>query len=62
MTDPTPEAELAALLRRAGYDLPPALLPDLAQGHALLATMLSRLGSVPADAEPATAFRPQAPR
>ena len=56
------EAEIADLLRRAGYDLPPSMLPDLAHAHGLLGRMIARLGQVAPEAEPATIFRPVAPR
>ena len=62
MPETPPEPEIAALLRRAGYDLPPAMLADLDHGHTLLRAMVARLGSVAPEAEPATIFRPVAPR
>jgi len=62
MTEPPHEPEIAALLRRAGYDRPPAATADLGEGHALLRRMIARLGAVAPEAEPATIFRPGAPR
>jgi hypothetical protein len=62
MPEPTPEPPIAALLRQAGYDLPPATIAELAQPHALLQAMLARLGGIAPDAEPATTFRPDAQR
>jgi hypothetical protein len=58
MPDATAEPPIAAILRRAGYRIPAEHLADLAYGHRLLEAMLARLGTVPADAEPATIFRP----
>jgi hypothetical protein len=58
MPDATAEPPIAAILRRAGYRIPAEHLADLAHGHRLLEAMLARLGTVPADAEPATIFRP----
>ncbi|WP_372625068.1 hypothetical protein [Falsiroseomonas sp.] len=61
MPDAKPEPEIAALLRRAGYNLPPGMLPDdLDHAHGLLRRMLARLGSPAPEAEPATIFRPEA--
>lgn len=60
--DTAGEPEITTVLRRAGYDLPAELTADLAHGHALLVRMLARLGTVPAEAEPATMFQPGAPR
>lgn len=62
MPESPPETEIAALLRRAGYDLPPVQISGIDQGHALLRAMLARLGRVTPEAEPATIFRPVAPR
>lgn len=53
---------LADQLRRAGYDLPEEAVRDLAHGHRLLQAMLKLLGATPAEAEPATTFRPDAAR
>ena len=58
----TPPDLLAAMLRRAGFDLPAGPIAELAPGHALLQTMLTKLGSTAAEAEPATTFRPGAAR
>ncbi len=58
----TPAEPLAALLRRAGFDLPAEAVADLARGHELLEAMLGKLGATAAEAEPATIFRPEAPR
>jgi hypothetical protein len=54
----TPEPEIAALLRQAGFDLPPATLAELATAHPLLRRMLARLAEVPPEAEAAVLFRP----
>ena len=62
MPDTIPEPPLAALLRRAGHDLPPDVLADLEHGHTLLRGMLARLADVAPGAEPATTFRPDAQR
>ncbi|HEV7266782.1 MAG TPA: hypothetical protein VGN83_17965 [Falsiroseomonas sp.] len=63
MPDAKPELEIAALLRRAGYDLPPGRLPDdLDHAHGLLRRMLALLGSPAPEAEPATTFHPEASR
>lgn len=53
---------VAELLRRAGYDLPPAVLADLGHAHALLEAMLTRLVPPAPEAEPATIFRAETPR
>jgi hypothetical protein len=62
MADQTPETELAALLRQAGHDLPAATVAEIVPAHALLRRMLARLGTVPAEAEPATIFQPESRR
>ena len=62
MPETPPEPKIAALLRRAGYDLPSALVADFDHGHMLLRAMLARLGKVAPEAEPATIFRPVAPQ
>ena len=62
MTDATPEPPVAAILRRAGYDLPAAALADLGHGYRLLEAMLARLGTTAPEAEPATTFRPDRAR
>lgn len=62
MAETTPDLPLAALLRRAGHDLPPEAVADLAHGHALLRAMLARLGQAAPQAEPATIFRAGAAR
>jgi len=53
----TPTDPLAAILRRAGFELPAETIAELAPGHALLQRMLTRLGTTAAEAEPATTFR-----
>ncbi|MGG5818040.1 hypothetical protein [Falsiroseomonas sp. HW251] len=53
---------LADQLRRAGYDLPQEAVTDLSRGHQLLQAMLKLVGRTPAEAEPATTFRPDAAR
>jgi hypothetical protein len=58
MSDLDPEPPLAAILRRAGYELPAEALVDLDQGYRLLEAMLARLGNTAPQAEPATIFRP----
>jgi hypothetical protein len=62
MDDANKEAAVAAALRAAGYDLPPDIVADVARGHRLLVTALARIAPPPADAEPATIFRPETPR
>ncbi|WP_237212880.1 hypothetical protein [Falsiroseomonas oryziterrae] len=57
-----PQPPVAEILRRAGYDLPAGTLADLGHAHALLQTMLARLAPPAPEAEPATVFRPEAPR
>jgi hypothetical protein len=59
MPEPRSEPEIAALLRRAGYDVPPEVLPDIEHAHGLLRRMLERLGNPAPAAEPATIFRPE---
>jgi hypothetical protein len=61
MTEAEPIPPLAALLRRAGHDLPAETVADLAQGHALLDAMVALLPPQPPAAEPATVFRPAPP-
>jgi hypothetical protein len=58
MTEAPTFPPLAALLRRAGHDLPADTVADLAQGHALLEAMVALLPAQPPSAEPATVFRP----
>lgn len=60
MTEPPSIPPLAALLRRAGHDLPSEAVADLAPGYALLEAMLALLPAQPPAAEPATVFRPTA--
>jgi hypothetical protein len=62
MDDPKKDAAVAAALRAAGYDLPPAVVADAARGHGLLAAALARIGQPPPEAEPATTFRPEPER
>jgi hypothetical protein len=56
------DAAVAAGLRAAGYDLPPAIVADVARGHGLLATVLARVAQPRPEAEPATTFRPETQR
>lgn len=62
MPAPVEPPTLAQLLRRAGYDLPPATIAELQRAHELLQAMLARLNAGAPESEPATTFRPDAPR
>lgn len=62
MTETTQEPTLGALLRRAGYDLPPAAVAEMEHGYSLLQVMLARIPRPLPEAEPATAFRPEVAR
>ena len=62
MADTPSEPPIAAVLRRAGYDLPSDALPGLAHGERLLAALLARLPTQPPEAEPATVFHPETAR
>jgi hypothetical protein len=55
-------AAVDAALRAAGYDLPSDIVADVARGQRLLVTALARIAQPPPEAEPATIFRPAAPR
>jgi hypothetical protein len=60
MTEPTPsEAELAAILERAGISLSPDQVRDLLPGAAIMQRLIERVvAPLPREAEPAMMFRP----
>jgi hypothetical protein len=59
MTEPTPNDEVARLARRAGLDLPPEYLQELAEAYANVRCMVGRIPNRrPHGDEPAHVFVP----